>query len=249
MVRMSLRYKSAAQSHVGNVRKLNEDAFCDHSEQGIWCIADGMGGYDAGEVAAAMVVNAVTRVAAGASDSLSLQQKVNSVSDAIYGVNTQLTEERTLSADSPMMGCTVVALMTRDRECACVWAGDSRLYLYRDNGLYQISKDHSVVQDLLDSGIIVTEEADSHPQRHVITRAVGADALLELDYAALDLLPQDVLLLCSDGLHSELLPDQIMSVLAAPVACDVKAARLIETVLAGNAHDNVTVNVIAVEQG
>lgn len=243
---MSLNYQSAALSHVGNVRKLNEDAFCTHPATGIWCVADGMGGYEAGEVAAALVVNAITEVAQVQVSSL--QEKVDNVSSAIQTVNTQLTEERTLSTDSPMMGCTVVALMMQEQECACVWAGDSRLYLLRDDGLYQLSKDHSVVQELLDKGIISDDDIQSHPQRHVITRAVGADARLDLDYLAFDLLPEDVLLLCSDGLHSELGPDQIMSVLSSPVDCERKAAQLIDAVLAGSANDNVTVNVITVEQ-
>lgn len=246
---MSLRYQSAALSHVGNVRELNEDAFCDHTSNGVWCIADGMGGYDAGEVAAAMVTDAVTQAASTLEDNPSLQQKVDAVTSAIQSVNNQLTIERTLSSDSPMMGCTVIAVVAQKQECACVWAGDSRLYLLRDNGLYQLSKDHSVVQELLDNGVIADEDLSTHPQRHVITRAVGADAQLELDYLAIDLLPADVLLLCSDGLYSELKPDQIMSVLSAPVECEAKASRLIEAVLSGSANDNVTVNIIEVEQG
>ncbi|AUM14337.1 PP2C family protein-serine/threonine phosphatase [Ketobacter alkanivorans] len=246
---MNLRYQSAALSHVGNVRELNEDAFCDDTGSGVWCVADGMGGYDAGEVASAMVVNAVTQAASTLNDTPTLQQKVEAISNAIQSVNDQLTQERTLTADSSMMGCTVIALMTQEQEGACVWAGDSRLYLLRDNGLYQLSKDHSVVQELLDKGVIADQDIGTHPQRHVITRAVGADVSLELDYLAIDLLPEDVLLLCSDGLYSELQPDQIMSVLSAPVECEEKASRLIEAVLSGNASDNVTVNVIAVEQG
>ncbi|MCP5017093.1 MAG: serine/threonine-protein phosphatase [Ketobacter sp.] len=246
---MNLRYQSAALSHVGNVRELNEDAFCDDTGSGVWCVADGMGGYDAGEVASAMVVNAVTQAASTLNDTPTLQQKVEAISNAIQSVNDQLTQERTLTADSSMMGCTVIALMTQEQEGVCVWAGDSRLYLLRDNGLYQLSKDHSVVQELLDKGVIADQDIGTHPQRHVITRAVGADVSLELDYLAIDLLPEDVLLLCSDGLYSELQPDQIMSVLSAPVECEEKASRLIEAVLSGNASDNVTVNVIAVEQG
>ena len=244
---MSLQFDSAACSHVGNVRKLNEDAFCDHAADGVWCVADGMGGYDAGEVASNMVVTAVSAAVTSAVAAADLNQKVSLIREAIQGVNTQLTVERTQSPDSGMMGCTVLALITRDLECACVWAGDSRLYLLRDNGLYQLSTDHSVVQELLDSGVISSEEMDSHPQRHVITRAVGAHVTLELDYLAFDLMSQDVLLLCSDGLHSEISADQIMAILASDQDSHSKATRLVESVLSGPGKDNVTVTVIAVE--
>ncbi|WP_290578176.1 PP2C family protein-serine/threonine phosphatase [Ketobacter sp.] len=244
---MALRFLSAACTHVGNVRKLNEDAYCEHAAAGVWCVADGMGGYDAGEVAANMVADAVSESLQRVQLEPDLNGRVAVVKQAIQSVNTRLTVERTQSPDSGMMGCTVVALIAEGQECACVWAGDSRFYLLRDAGLYQLSTDHSVVQELLDTGMIQPEEVDSHPRRHVITRAVGANAVLELDYIALDLLPGDVLLLCSDGLHSELSPERIMSILSAPQDCHTKATRLVESVLSGNANDNVTVTVIAVE--
>lgn len=244
---MALRFLSAACTHVGNVRKLNEDAYCEHAAAGVWCVADGMGGYDAGEVAANMVADAVSESLQRVQLEPDLNGRVAVVKHAIQSVNARLTVERTQSPDSGMMGCTVVALIADGQECACVWAGDSRLYLLRDAGLYQLSTDHSVVQELLDKGMIQPEEAESHPRRHVITRAVGANAELELDYIALDLLPGDVLLLCSDGLHSEISPERIMSILSAPQDCHTKATRLVESVLSGNANDNVTVTVVAVE--
>ena len=246
---MSFHYQSAVRSHVGNVRELNEDAYCDHAEQGIWCIADGMGGYEAGEVASNMVVNAVSDAVDKVVAATDLDQKVAGLTAAIQSANTCLTQERTLAPDSGVMGCTVLAVVISGAECACVWAGDSRLYLLRENGLYQLSKDHSVVQELLDKGLIAADERETHPQRHVITRAVGANPELELDFLALDLLPDDVLMLCSDGLYSEIGPDLIMSILSSTEDCDTKASRLLESVLSAAARDNVTVSVIEVEQG
>ena len=234
---------------MGNVRELNEDAYCDHAAEGVWCLADGMGGYEAGEVASNMVVTAVSDAVEQAASTTNLNKKVAFVTAAIQSANTCLTQERTMAPNSGVMGCTVLALVTANTECACVWAGDSRLYLLRERGLYQLSKDHSVVQELLDKGMIAADELETHPQRHVITRAVGADADLELDFLALDLLPDDVLMLCSDGLYSEIGPDQIMSILSSAEDCDTKASRLLESVLSGAANDNVTVNVIEVQQG
>jgi serine/threonine protein phosphatase PrpC len=242
---MMIRYQSAACSHTGNVRELNEDAFCSHPDAGIWCVADGMGGYEAGEVAAAMVVNAVSHTVAFAGDTNSLQEKVARVQDAVLSVNTELTGHSGEAAAS-MMGCTVVAVMAEGRECACLWAGDSRLYLLRDGGLYQLSKDHSVVQELLDSGIIDAEQSANHPDRNVITRAVGVDSNLELDYLTFDLADGDVLLLCSDGLHSELSAEAILAVLSAAQGSDQQANQLVATVLDGPARDNVTVGIIEV---
>lgn len=228
------------------MRQLNEDAYCEHIAEGIWCVADGMGGHEAGEVASRMVVDAISQVVSSSAKGGDLEHKVALIQDAIQGVNTLLTVERTQSPNGGVMGSTVVALVVHEEECACVWAGDSRLYLFRDKGLYQLSKDHSVVQELMDKEVIAPADVDSHPQRHVITRAVGAHMKLELDYLAFDLLPGDVMLMCSDGLHSELSAENIMAVLATEEDCHNKATRLVESVLSGPARDNVTVSVIAV---
>jgi len=244
---MRLKYQSAAFSHAGNVRALNEDACCLHPAAGVWCVADGMGGYDAGEVASGLVVDAVSAAIPAVQHGVSLEARVAAIHAAIQAVNRALTCERTQGPESGMMGCTVVALVAHEAECACIWAGDSRLYLLRAGGLYQLTRDHSVVQELLDTGIIDPAEAESHPERHVITRAVGVDSDLELDYLAFDLQAGDSLLLCSDGLYTELGPDRILALLTMPVDPGLKASRLVEAVLEGPARDNITVSIIDIE--
>lgn len=234
--------QSACASHPGHVRTLNEDACYDNPAQGIWCVADGMGGHDAGEVASAMVVQALARL----SPCTDLQEHVDQVAATLEQVNHRLTTEMTLSHEDQVMGCTVVALIIKDDECRCLWAGDSRLYLYRDHRLYQMSRDHSLVEELIAQGLLLPEEAASHPQRHVITRAVGAGEHLQLEQISFQLQPQDVLLLCSDGLHGELHPDAIMAILARHTDIQVMARELIQQTLAGPARDNITVSVIAV---
>mgnify|MGYP001199982100 CR=1 FL=1 len=240
---MPLICESASATHTGNVRPLNEDAFCDNRRHRIWCVADGMGGYEAGEVASAMLVEAVRHLPAP----LSLEQGIEQLRDVILGVNYRLSAEMTMTREDQVMGCTVVALTIVDDECACLWAGDSRLYLYRGNSLYQMSRDHSVVEELIEQGVIQPEEALQHPQRHVITRAVGVDEALELEQISFTLEANDVLLLCSDGLYGELHPDAIMTILAQEDTCNQKAETLIQRTLAGEARDNVTVSVIAVQ--
>ena len=240
---MTFTPHSASRSHKGHVRALNEDAFYTDSDQGIWCVADGMGGHDAGEVASALVVESVAGVTARGE----LQSTVNAIQEAVSHVNYRLTEERTLGLQNQVMGSTVVAVVIMDEECACLWAGDSRLYLYRADCLYQMTRDHSVVEELIQQGVIQPEEAESHPQRHVITRAVGADSALELEMISFALQAGDVLLLCSDGLYGELTPEQIMTILGAGQDSETMAGRLIERVLAGQARDNVTVSVISLQ--
>ena len=240
---MTLTLHSASASHTGHVRALNEDAYCANQEQGIWCVADGMGGHDAGEVASAMVVDSVAGVTAEGE----LQSTVNAIQEAVLQVNYRLTEELTLGLQNQVMGSTVVAVAIMDDECACLWAGDSRLYLFRADCLYQMTRDHSVVEELIQQGVIQPEEVETHPRRHVITRAVGADVALELEMISFGLQAGDVLLLCSDGLYGELGPDQIMAILATGQDSESMAGQLIEQVLAGPARDNVTVSVISLQ--
>lgn len=240
---MPLAFRSASATHAGHVRALNEDAVCDNPAQGIWCVADGMGGHEAGEVAAAMVVEALTSLQLHDD----LQCRIDRVATVIQQVNQRLTREMTITRDDQVMGCTVVALIVQGDECACLWAGDSRLYLYRDRCLYQMSRDHSLVEEMIEQGVLAPEDAATHPQRHVITRAVGVDEDLQLEQISFQLKPQDVLLLCSDGLHGELHPDTIMSILARDMDSQVMAQELIQQTLAGAARDNVTVSVITVQ--
>ena len=240
---MPLAFRSACATHAGHVRALNEDAVCDNPAQGIWCVADGMGGHAAGEVASAMVVDALTQLESRDD----LKTRIDLVSTALGQVHHRLTTAITMTQDDQVMGCTVVALVIADDECACLWAGDSRLYLYRDECLYQMSRDHSLVEEMIEQGLLQPEEAASHPQRHVITRAVGVDDELQLEQISFHLQAKDVLLLCSDGLYGELHPDTIMAILAQDMDSQVMAHELIQQTLAGPARDNVTVSVITVQ--
>lgn len=240
---MPLAFRSACATHTGHVRALNEDAVCDNPAQGIWCVADGMGGHEAGEVASAMVVAALAHLQLHDD----LPARIDRVATALQQVNIRLTREMTITHDDQVMGSTVVALIVDGDECACLWAGDSRLYLYRDQCLYQMSRDHSLVEEMIEQGMLAPDEASTHPQRHVITRAVGVDEELQLEQISFQLQPQDVLLLCSDGLHGELHPDTIMAILARDMDSQVMAQELIQQTLAGAARDNVTVSVITVQ--
>ena len=235
-----LAWRSAAASHVGCVRRQNQDAFCSNPEQGIWCVADGMGGHTAGERAARLLADTLALQQAG----LSLDVTAARLQAAIERVNSILSTDSVLGSSGGICGSTIVTVALTDNEGACLWAGDSRLYLCRAGQLRQISRDHSLVQELVEKRLIEPHEARLHPQRHVITRAVGANLRLELDQVRFSVQAGDQLLLCSDGLHCELDADTIRQVLVQQSDCENKVNQLIEHALACGARDNVTVNLI-----
>ena len=133
----------------------------------------------------------------------------------------------------------MVVLIARDDHYACLWAGDSRGYLLREGQLSRVTRDHSMVQELVDSGVIAEEQACKHPNANMITRAVGAEGDLDLDKVSNRLLPGDRFLLCSDGLSKTLPEAELLRVFAAPPSATA-ADRLIEAALALQANDNVT---------
>jgi len=140
-----------------------------------------------------------------------------------------------------MIASTLVVLLARDGHFACLWAGDSRVYLLRGGTLAQVTRDHSLVQELVDAGAITAEEADGHPRANVITRAVGAAEALELDKVSNRLAAGDRFLLCSDGLNKTLSDAELAGLMADPGPAD----RLLAEALERRATDNITV--VAVE--
>ncbi len=238
---MDLSYASV--THPGNVRKVNEDSVL-QSSQNVWAVADGMGGYSAGDVASRLVIDSLTKVDGVEPASVDL---IKYIEDALQQVNQKLAFEMTVGIGNEIMGSTVVVAACHGHQCTCLWAGDSRLYVQRQGELYQISKDHSVVQDMIDDGVISAEQADNHPQSHVITRAVGVHEELDLSKVTFDLQPDDVLMLCSDGLYNEVDAATIRDLLSdQSLNCELKAQALLGAALNTDARDNISVSVIQV---
>src|SRR5690606_28690881 len=171
-----VRWTSHAVSHVGTVRKINEDACLDLPAAGLWAVADGMGGHSSGDVASRSIVTALQ--ALPATDSLAML--ADHVEDALERVNTEL-RELAESASRHTIGSTVVVLAIRRRHALIAWAGDSRVYRLREGRLEQLTQDHAIVEDMVEIGLISREEALAHPQANRITRAVGAMEALYLD--------------------------------------------------------------------
>jgi protein phosphatase/serine/threonine-protein phosphatase Stp1 len=235
------RFRSWAVTHPGARRAHNEDAYVDRPDLGVWAVADGAGGHAAGELASGMIANALQAIPAG----LSASQLLAHVRLAIERTHTALREEAARRGPDVLVASTVVIMLAHGDHFACLWAGDSRAYLLRDGTLRQITRDHSLVQELLEAGAIGPEEATNHPRGNVITRAVGA----ELDEVTLDkvsdrLLPGDRFLLCSDGL-CKTLPDSTLASLLATIG-ETSPQAVIDAALALEASDNITAVMVAV---
>ncbi|MBN9508416.1 MAG: serine/threonine-protein phosphatase [Alphaproteobacteria bacterium] len=240
-----LSVHSAGLTHVGNRRSHNEDAFVDRPDLGVWAVADGAGGHDAGEVASGMLVETLGAIPAG----LAAGDLLSEIRTRVAAVHEALLAEAAQRGPDVAIASTLVALCIRGAYFACLWAGDSRAYLWRGGLLTRITHDHSLVQELVDAGRIAPEAAETHPQANVITRAVGAaDAEpFTLDKVSDHLVAGDRLLLCSDGLTKEISEAEIAAVLA--TEANAAAERLIAATLARPARDNVTVVVVDVTEG
>ena len=229
-----LRTEWQAVTDTGLVREHNEDRYCASAALGVWAVADGMGGLARGDWAATAVVAAI--------DALSriddFDAMMAATAAAIRDANTHVLAES--QARGTQMGTTVVALMIRNRRFGVLWAGDSRAYLLRDRQLYQLSRDHSQVQELIDRGLLTPAAAATHPLRHVLTRAVGVAEPLELDMVSDDIQPGDMFLLCSDGLHGVIDDAEITAQLETIDSRDV-GGTLVARCIERGAPDNVTV--------
>lgn len=231
----------AGMTHLGRVRDRNEDSILTDPGGTLWAVADGMGGYDLGDVASDMVIDAL---AALGDDG----DPVTDLSDGLYRANTAVYA-RARDVGSGRMGATVVAAMIRRAVVHLVWAGDSRAYLLRGGLLRMLTRDHTVVQHLVEAGALSADQAERHPESHVVTRAVGMGPGFEVESVSVPLVPGDRLLLCSDGLHGCLSDSQIATLLATgrPPADSCKA--LIAAALEAGAPDNVSVIVVDLREG
>jgi serine/threonine protein phosphatase PrpC len=224
------------------VRTLNEDRFIARGDAGLWAVADGMGGHQAGEVASQMVVDAL----AGLGRFSSGYAQLNAVAAALHGVNSELVRRASALPGGGVIGATVAALLVFEGHYCCVWAGDARIYRLRDGDLTRLTRDHSLVQKLVDSGDLAPEEALGHPNANVVTRAVGAAPSLELDVEEGAARPGDVFLICSDGLTGALSEAAIAAQFAG-VPLSAAADGLMLRALANGAKDNVSFVLVRVE--
>lgn len=233
-------WRSAARTDTGKVRARNEDAFLALPEQGLWVVADGMGGHQNGALASRLIVEHLAELPEGSFD-----LRLAELRQCLHRLNHRLGQELTVTAErtDTVIGSTVVALLLEGERAVCVWAGDSRCYLWRASRLYQLSRDHSLVQQLIDEQGLAPQEAARHPAAHALTRAIGASETLQLDILELDVLPGDVFLLCSDGLYQGVPADELGACLNLP-SPHLAVERLFQRALDGPARDNLSAVVI-----
>jgi len=226
--------EAGAATDVGKVRRQNEDNYLAATRLGLWAVADGMGGHEAGDIASRVVVEELAAIAVPATAS----ELLASCERHIVSANSRLKklgDER-----GALIGTTVAVLLIFDGHYAAVWSGDSRIYRVRQHRIEQISVDHTEVQELVSAGKLTAEEARVSPRRNVITRAIGVsdDPELEIKGGALE--PGDIFVICSDGLTVHVEDQEILALASEhrpQQACDLLVALTLER----GAIDNVTV--------
>lgn len=234
----SFGVQTGSLSHRGRVRDHNEDAFLALPEAGLWIVADGMGGHEAGEVASRMIVEAAATIGRASSAPDLLTRLIDRIELAHRRIR-----EHSIHLGGATIGSTVVALLIYEQHFAVLWAGDSRVYLWRDGQLHQLSTDHTEAQELISQGVMTPEQAQSWPRRNIITRAVGVFDRANPDQVTAAILPGDVFLLCSDGLTEHVKePDLALHMARSEPQAACQA--LIDLTLERGAKDNVTVIVV-----
>ena len=233
------QFASTALTHPGGVRALNEDRLLDIPSEGFWAVADGMGGHQSGEAAASRLIDALNQVEHGRSGF----SRLSDVTRVVEAVNAALFEN---AVDTGLSGSTLAALLVHEGHYACLWAGDSRAYLFRNGQLAAITRDHSVVQQLIDDGVLSEGSRREHPNANVITRAIGAASEIVLEQRFAPIMEGDRFLLCSDGLNVCVDDQAIANVLGE--AREAAADHLMALAMAQGAPDNVSVIVVDVHR-
>lgn len=234
-------FSTGSSSDTGRVRDHNEDSMLAQPQSGVWVVADGMGGHEAGDFASQTIVAQIATVGR-ASSAPDLQARFM---ERLTFANDQI-RDRSEELGGATIGATLVALLVHEEKFACIWSGDSRIYLKRDGVLQQVTQDHTEVQELLNSGAITPHEAAEWPRKNVITRAIGVteDPSTDETYGTLE--AGDLFLLCSDGLTEHVADHELPELLSDGSPQD-KCDRLVSLTLERGAKDNVTVIVVECE--
>jgi serine/threonine protein phosphatase PrpC len=236
---LPLIFDVGSATHAGKVRERNEDSCLVRTDTGLWAVADGMGGHAAGDLASRILVQSLDAI-----------EQPEAALDLLEQCETQIFRANqeivglSRAHDGATIGTTAAVLLVRDGHYACLWAGDSRVYLISHGAIKQLSRDHSEVEELVATGALSREDAENWPN-NVITRAVGVAEDLELDIVTGSAEAGDTFVICSDGLTRHLRDDEILQHAAgcnARAACDDMLALALER----GAVDNVTVVVVRV---
>jgi protein phosphatase len=238
--------KLTGDTHIGLVRSSNQDAlrYGTLDNGGFFAVVcDGMGGANGGNIASNIAVDIIAeRIVDGYANGATPRPDLL-LASAMAAANIEIFDRARSDPQYEGMGTTVVAVIVFGRDAYISHVGDSRVYLYRDNTLQQITRDHSVVQEMIESGQLTEEQARSHPRKHFITRALGVSAMEEGEFDELELEANDKLLLCTDGLTNMVDDTALAELLGNNASIDI----LIQSALDGGGTDNITT--VLMEQG
>jgi len=240
--------RAAGISDIGRCRKVNQDMYLVDEELGLYAVADGMGGHAAGEVASDIAINALARSLREhepVSGTWSPDEAKTLLRQAVREGNRKICESVTARAEWRGMGTTLVALVRVEDRVVIAHVGDSRAYLMRDGRLRQLTSDHSWVNEQVKHGLLTPEQAERHPMRNIVTRALGNQPEVEVDLVEEEIRPGDVFALCSDGLNGMLRDEEIRGVLQDHAEVPHAACRqLVDRANAEGGEDNITVIVM-----
>ncbi len=242
------RFSCSSLTDVGRTRSNNEDRYLELPARGVWAVADGMGGHASGEVASQIVIETLQQVLASSATA------VPTLEAALKQAHTKILLAAKNNPKLAGMGSTAVVLSIFEQHYEIAWVGDSRAYCWtpstETNGeLLQLTTDHSLVQALVDKDILTPAEAATHPEKHVITQCLGAQGnTLSIDKITGTLLPQQWLLLCSDGLTNELTDQDIADHLEQSKDINHASKQLLDAALAAGGKDNITLQLIGQTQ-
>ena len=242
--------KLVAKTDIGSQRSENQDSYRGgrRPDDAVWgAVCDGMGGARGGRLASTMAVDALQQaIEAGIDEAPTPQAGRALLESAVEQANRSVYEKARGTPSLSGMGTTVVCALVRGGLAQYVHVGDSRIYLFRNNKLLQLTKDHSMVQEMVEQGALTEEEAQNHPRKNLITRALGVGRDVEADFGEKEVSPRDILLLCTDGLTNMVADDDIAQVLREVPFFDATSI-LVDRALQAGGQDNITVLLMGVE--
>ena len=241
----NFRITSNGVTHTGHVRTRNEDSILLLPEESLWTVADGMGGHHAGDFAS----QTITQNLGLFKQQQSIDDSILLLEENVINSNTIIRRKSEKLGKSATIGSTVVCLHIWRNFAFIFWAGDSRLYRFRNNKFERITEDHSYVEELVKMGKIEAKDAEAHPAANVVLKAVGIDDILRMDFDYFELLDEDILIICSDGLYKDLEDRKITSVIKANTGDmgSLAEALLISSLNAGGT-DNTSIVVLKVNK-
>ncbi|MGI8348257.1 Stp1/IreP family PP2C-type Ser/Thr phosphatase [Niallia circulans] len=236
----------------GKVRQHNEDSGAiirNKSGQRLAIVADGMGGHRAGDVASSLTVEKLTELWTMVEEIKTADEAENWLESNILEVNQYVFDYASTHPECEGMGTTIIGVISTENFATIAHVGDSRCYLYNEDGFKQITEDHSLVNELVRMGQISKEDAEHHPRKNVVLRALGTDAQLNIDVMTIIFEEGDIIFICSDGLSNKVTDQQIKEILEKEITLEEKASTLIEIANINGGEDNITVVILEYGDG